>query len=256
MDKEHNTLDNTLTGKTVLITGGSRRIGAAIATCLHQQGMNIALHYRSAQQPAQQLHDQLSAQRRDSVVLLQGDLLDSDSWPRLVEQATQPWGRLDVLINNASSFYATPVKTASEADWENLLGSNLKAPFFLTQAAVPQLQKNQGSIINLVDIHAEKPRDKHAIYSIAKAGLVMLTKALAWELRPHIRVNAIAPGAILWSETGSDDAQTQADIMSRIPLQRLGDADVIAATALFLLRDGHYINGQTIAVDGGRSLFM
>ena len=246
---------NTLGGKTALITGAARRIGAQIAQQLHQAGMNVALHYRSSAAAAAELNAKLNQRRPASSCLIQGDLLNTAALPGLIAQAQQPWQRLDVLVNNASSFYPTPVATASEAQWDDLLDSNLKAPFFLAQAALPQLREQQGSIINIVDIHAERPRAQHPIYSIAKAGLVMLTKSLAWELAPHVRVNGVAPGAILWAENETDSS-TQAEILARIPLQRLGQLDDISQTVLFLLRDGVYINGQIVAVDGGRSLFM
>ena len=200
---------DTLVGKTVLVTGAARRIGAAIADCLHAAGMNLVLHYRSSAADAEQLRDYLQERRADSVELIQGDLLQTQQLTDLIQQAQQRWGRLDVLVNNASSFYATPLASASEADWDDLLGSNLKAPFFLAQAAAPWLQQTQGNIINIVDIHGEKPRDGHPIYSIAKAGLIMLSKSLAWELRPHIRVNAIAPGAIMWGIEENDQQTTQ-----------------------------------------------
>jgi pteridine reductase len=253
---EHDPLtNNELAGKTALITGAARRIGAAIAVCLHAAGMNLVLHYRSSATAAEQLCDELQQQRPDSVELIQGDLLNTAQLPSIVTQARARWGRLDALINNASSYYATPLESVSEADWNDLVGSNLKAPFFLAQAAAPWLRETGGSIINMVDIHAERPRDRHPVYSIAKAGLVMLTKSLAWELRPHVRVNAVAPGAILWA-TAETDPQQRSDILARVPLQRLGEVEDIARSVLFLLRDGDYINGQVIAVDGGRSLFM
>jgi len=248
---EHTTLE----GKTALITGGVRRIGAAIAHILHDAGMNLALHYRSSVADAERLRDELNQRRSESVILLQGNLLDTSRLPALVEQAANRWQRLDLLVNNASSFYPTPVSTATEAQWDELMGSNLKAPFFLSQAAATHLRAVCGSIINIVDIHAERPMSKHTLYCAAKAGLVMLTKSLARELGPEIRVNGIAPGAILWPEGGVSET-LQSYILSRVALRRLGQPEHIARTLLFLVRDGGYITGQIIAVDGGRSLSM
>jgi len=248
---EHTTLE----GKTALITGGVRRIGAAIAHILHDAGMNLALHYRSSVADAERLRDELNQRRSESVILLQGNLLDTSRLPALVEQAANRWQRLDLLVNNASSFYPTPVSTATEAQWDELMGSNLKAPFFLSQAAATHLRAVCGSIINIVDIHAERPMSKHTLYCAAKAGLVMLTKSLARELGPEIRVNGIAPGAILWPEAGVSET-LQSYILSRVALRRLGQPEHIARTLLFLVRDGGYITGQIIAVDGGRSLSM
>jgi pteridine reductase len=241
--------------KTVLLTGGARRIGAAIARTLHQAGMNLALHYRSSSKEAAALRDELNRQRADSVILLQADLRDTASLPALVEQTVARWGRLDALINNASSFYPTPLGQTTEADWDELLASNLKAPFFLSQAAAPPLRAVEGSIINLVDIYAQRPLENHPVYCAAKAGLTMLTRSLAWELGPAVRVNGIAPGVILWPEQGmSETDRTQ--LLSRIPLRRQGEPANIARTVLFLLQDAHYITGQIITVDGGRSLSL
>jgi len=241
--------------KTVLLTGGARRIGAAIARALHQAGMNLALHYRSSSEEAAALRDELNRQRADSVLLLQADLRDTASLPALVEQAVIRWGRLDALINNASSFYATPLGRTTEADWDELLASNLKAPFFLSQAAAPQLRAVEGSIINLVDIYARRPLENHPVYCAAKAGLAMLTRSLALELGPAVRVNGIAPGVILWPEQGMSET-TRTQQLSRIPLRRQGEPEDIARTVLFLLQDAPYITGQIIAVDGGRSLSL
>jgi pteridine reductase len=246
---------DSVIAKTVLITGGARRIGAVIARALHQAGMNIALHYRSSRQAAETLSAELNAQRPDSILLLQADLQDAGSLTALVEQAAARWHGLDLLVNNASSFYPTPLESATEAQWDEVLASNLKAPFFLAQAAAPYLRKKQGTIVNMADIHAQHPLRQHTIYCVAKAGLVMLTQSLARELAPAVRVNAIAPGAILWPEHGASET-TQANILSRIALQRAGTPEEIASTLLFLIRDGSYITGQIIAVDGGRTLFI
>ena len=241
--------------KTVLLTGGVRRIGAVIARTLHRAGMNLALHYRSSGMEAAALRDELNRQRPGSILLLQANLRDTAGLPTLVGQTINKWGRLDALINNASSFFATPLGQTTEADWDELLASNLKAPFFLSQAAAPYLQAVQGCIVNLVDIYAERPLANHPVYCAAKAGLKMLTRSLAWELGPAVRVNGIAPGAILWPEQGMSDA-VKAQLLSRIPLRRQGEPEDIARTVLFLLQDAPYITGQIIAVDGGRSLSL
>ncbi|NJN46316.1 MAG: pteridine reductase [Candidatus Competibacteraceae bacterium] len=246
---------NSVIGKTALITGSAQRIGAVIARTLHQAGMNIALHYRSSKQAAETLSAELNTLRPGSVLLLQADLQDTGHLATLVEQAASRWHGLDLLVNNASSFYPTPLENATEAQWDELFASNLKAPFFLAQAATPYLRKKQGNIINMADIHAQHPLRQHTIYCAAKAGLVMLTQSLARELAPAVRVNAIAPGAILWPEQGANET-TQANILSRIALQRAGTPEEIAQTVLFLIRAGSYITGQVIAVDGGRTLFI
>ncbi|MDM8545090.1 pteridine reductase [Candidatus Venteria ishoeyi] len=237
----------------VFITGAAKRVGAVVARHLHSQGFNLVLHYRHSAQEARDLQSELHAVRPDSVLLLQADLLQSKLLPSLVQKIIQHWGRLDALINNASSFYPTPVAKATEADWDDLLGSNLKAPFFLAQAAAPHLAKQQGCIINMVDIHGKQPLKKHPIYSIAKAGLIMMTRSLARELGADVRVNAIAPGAILWPENDMDELARQR-IISNTALKRPGCPDDIARSIAFLLKDAPYITGQVIAVDGGRSL--
>lgn len=238
--------------KVVLITGAAHRIGAHTARVLHNAGMNLVLHYRSSRGAAQQLQQELNAQRPDSVILVQADLHSPSALPALVQQAHDHWQRLDVLINNASTFYATAIGSVTEEDWDDLVDTNLKAPFFLAQAASPYLQASKGCIINIVDIHAERPLKGYPVYSLAKAGLVMLTKALAGELGPAIRVNAIAPGAILWPE--SMDEVTQQRILSKTFLKRKGEPDDIARTILFLINEAAYITGQVMTVDGGRSL--
>jgi pteridine reductase len=243
----------TLDGKTLLITGAARRVGAVIAEHLHAAGMNLCIHYRSSFAAAQALKERLEGRRPDSVFLVQADLMEFPALENLVEQAYNRWGRLDALINNASTFYPTPVGRITEAHWNDLLGSNLKAPLFLSQAAAPYLKAVEGNIVNIVDIHAERPLKGHPVYSIAKAGLAMLTKSMARELGPEVRVNGIAPGAILWPETEDSEA-TRAMILDRTALKRRGSPEDIARTALFLIRDAHYVTGQIIAVDGGRSL--
>ncbi|MBE9561660.1 MAG: pteridine reductase [Proteobacteria bacterium] len=242
-----------MTNKVVLITGGSKRIGANIVRQLHTHGMCIALHYHHSKIAAEALQIELNARRPDSVMLLSGDICDLTQLNKMVQQVIKNYARLDVLINNASSFYPTSVGQVTNSDWEKLLGTNLKAPFFLCQAAAPYLKKTCGCIINLADIHGLRPLKNHSIYSIAKAGLIMLTKTLANELGPQIRVNAIAPGAILWPDNNMDDT-TKQQIIANIALKRHGNAQDIANTVLFLVRDANYITGQIISVDGGRTL--
>ncbi|MGA9854398.1 MAG: pteridine reductase [Gammaproteobacteria bacterium] len=241
-----------LAGKTVLITGAARRIGAAVAQRLHAEGMNLVLHYRNSEQDAQTLCQALNAARRDSVILAQADLANVGGFDSLIKSALQ-WGSLDLLINNASVFYPTPIGKASEADWDELLGSNLKAPFFLSQAAAPYLKKSRGAIINMLDIHARRPLREHTLYSTAKAGLAMLTLSLARELGPEVRVNGVAPGPILWPEKGLD-AHSKQSILDNTALKRAGSPDDIAAAIVYLVRDADYVTGQIIAVDGGRSI--
>ena len=242
-----------LSGKVALITGAAHRIGAEMARQLHQAGMNIALHYRNSKENAETLADQLNAKRPNSVVLIQANLLDTKHLPGVIAAATKPWQRLDVLINNASTFYPTQVSSATEADWDDLIGSNLKAPFFLSQAAANELTKQQGCVVNIVDIHSQRPMKGYPIYSAAKAGLAMLTMSLARELGPEVRVNGVAPGAILWPEHEMDDSAKD-EILNRTALKRQGSPADIARTALFLIKDADYISGQIINVDGGRTL--
>jgi len=243
----------TLHNKVILITGGVQRIGAAIARTLHKEGARLVLHYRESRESAHSLQTELNGQRENSVVLVRADLLDQAALPAVVADALATWGRLDVLLNNASSFYPTQLGSVTETEWDDLLGTNLKAPFFLSQAAAPHLKEQKGCIVNIADIHAERPLKRFPVYSIAKAGLVMLTKALACELGPQVRVNAIAPGAILWPENEIDEV-TQQRIVSRTFLKRQGEPEDIARAALFLIRDAAYTSGQVITVDGGRSL--
>ncbi len=240
-------------GKVALITGASRRIGAELARTLHHAGMGLCLHYRSSRQDAERLADELNEVRQHSVKPVQADLLAADAPRNLVDTCIEHFGRLDLLVNNASAFYPTPVGSITEKDWDILLASNLKAPLFLSQAAVESLAAHQGSIINIIDIHAERPMKNHIVYSIAKSGLLALTKSLARELGPDIRVNGVAPGAILWPENAESE-QPRADILDRIPLRRCGEPQDIAAAVLFLFRDTGYINGHMLPVDGGRLL--
>jgi pteridine reductase len=243
-----------MNSKTALITGAGRRIGVRVARFLHAAGYNVVLHHLRSQGEAQGLADELNRARADSARLVQADLLNSEQLTALVERAAGLWGGLDVLVNNASRFYPTPLGHVTEMQWEDLVGSNLKAPFFLCQAAAPLLRARRGSIVNMVDVHAERGLEDYPVYSIAKAGLAAATRFLAKEMAPEIRVNGVAPGAILWPERPMEDAQ-QAEILSRIPLQRIGDPDDIARAVLFFVRDAPYVTGQILAVDGGRSLF-
>lgn len=243
----------SLSGKVALITGGAQRIGARIARLLHAEGADLALHYRHSREAAEALQRELQARRQGSVQLVQADLCASARLPALIDEVEAYHGRLDVLVNNASSFYPTPLDEATEAHWDELLGSNLKGPFFLTRAAARLLRAYQGAVINLVDIHAQRPLKGHPIYSIAKAGNAMMVKTLARELGPEVRVNGVAPGAILWPEQGLSDTAKD-EILGRTALARPGSPDDIARTVLFLARDAAYITGQIIAVDGGRTL--
>ena len=239
--------------QTALITGAAKRIGAEISRMLHAEGMNIVIHYRSSKAEAESLCNELNALRADSAIILKADLLKVDDCNTLVQKAVSYWGELNALINNASSFYPTPIGEITEAHWDDLMGSNLKAPLFLAQAASPYLAKNRGNIINIVDVHGFRPMKLHPVYCAAKAGLAMLTQSLARELGPEIRVNGVAPGAILWPESELDP-QIQQDILERTALKRQGEPRDIAATVRFLIRDADYITGQVIPVCGGRSL--
>jgi pteridine reductase len=242
-----------LEGRVVLITGAAHRIGATLARFLHEAGCALVLHYRQSADAAIALATELNGARSGSVDTLQADLGDPSAPEAMIDQVRHRRGRLDILINNASSFYPTPLETASEADWEDLMGSNLKGPFFLAKAAAPLLLEHRGCIVNLIDIHAERPLKGHPIYCMAKAGNAMMVKSLARELGPEVRVNGIAPGAILWPEQGLDeDAKTS--ILKRTALARPGSPEDIARTLMFLVRDAPYITGQIIAVDGGRTL--
>lgn len=241
--------------KNILITGGAKRVGAQCVRYLHAQGHNILLHYRSSAIEAKGLADELNHERDDSVRLVQADLADSEALKDLVDVASHAWGGVGVLINNASAFYATEFGSVSEGQWGELLGSNLKAPFFLVQALVPVLKKKNGCVVNIVDIHAERGLPGFSVYSIAKAGLVALTKILAKELAPEIRINAVAPGAILWPAQGEMNEQQKQEIAAKVALQRVGTPEDIARAIAFLIADAAYVTGQVITVDGGRTLF-
>ncbi|HET7060663.1 MAG TPA: pteridine reductase [Nitrosospira sp.] len=242
-------------GKVVLVTGGARRVGAATCRRLHRLGANLVVHYRASERDAKILQAELERERPRSVALVQADLLDTAHLPRLVHESIRHFGRLDALVNNASSFFPTPVGEITETAWNDLIGSNLKAPFFLSQAAAPHLKKQHGCIVNIVDIHSEWPLKNYVVYNAAKGGLASLTRSLALELAPEVRVNGISPGPILWPEAGEwmDEAARQ-HIINRTLLKRTGEPDDIARTVSFLIADAPYITGQIIAVDGGRSV--
>jgi len=245
--------ERSLDNKIILVTGSARRIGATIVTRLHAEGARVAIHYRGSAEAATELAGNLNAIRPDSAATFQADLLLTDDVPRLVDEVLAWGGRLDALVNNASTFYPTPVGEITESDWDDLVGSNFKAPLFLSQAAAPHLKAAHGSIVNLVDIHAQRPLRDHPVYSPAKAALAMLTRSLAKDLAPEVRVNGVSPGAILWPEDGMTDS-AQASILQQVPLGRPGEPGDIAGCVLYLLRDAPYVTGQIIAVDGGRSI--
>ena len=246
-------IEKSLNDKVVLVTGAARRIGAAIVTRLQENGARVAVHYRGSAKEADELAALLNAARADSARSFQADLLDPDAISRLVADVLGWAGRLDGLVNNASTFYPTPVGEITEDDWTELTGSNFKAPLFLSQAVAPHLRQHDGAIVNIVDIHAHRPLRDHVLYGSAKAALAMLTRSLAKDLAPAIRVNGVSPGAILWPESGMTDT-AQESILRQIPLQRAGEPDDIASCVLYLLRDASYVTGQILAVDGGRSV--
>jgi pteridine reductase len=245
--------NSSLRDQVVLITGGARRVGAEIARTLHAAGANIVIHYRSSAAAAIALADQFNLARPRSATIHSAHLSSADAPEKLVAATLLEFGRLDILVNNASSFYPTPVGQITVPQWDDLMGSNLKAPLFLSQAAAPSLRARHGLIINMIDIHGLRPLKAHPVYSSAKAGLAMLTRALARELGPEIRVNGIAPGPVLWPE-GDMEAELKREIIDKTALKRHGTPRDIARTALFLARDAPYITGQIIAVDGGRGI--
>ncbi|MDI1302446.1 MAG: pteridine reductase [bacterium] len=241
-------------GKVVLITGAARRLGAATARELHDRGWRVLVHCRQSLNTAEALAAELNAKRHDSCRVLQADLGRDAEAEKLAREALGVFARVDALINNASAFYPTPVGTTTSAQWDDLFSSNARAPFFLAQALVPELKRRRGAIVNLIDIHAKRPLREHTVYCMAKAAHAMLTLSLAKELAPEIRVNGVAPGAILWPDNQSMSTGAQEKILQGIPLQRLGEPQDIARTIAFLLEDSPYITGQIIAVDGGRRL--
>jgi len=247
----------TTQNPVALITGAAHRVGAELARTLHDAGFRVLIHCHASRGTAEALAATLNKQRADSAACLQADLNVHADVLQLAQRAKAQWSRIDVLINNASRFYPTPQGSVDEATWNDLFGSNLKAPFFLAQALAPAIAEQQGSIINIIDINAQRPLPQYPVYCAAKAGLAMLTQALALELAPQVRVNGIAPGAILWPEGMSDDdnGEEQRAMLAKIPLARRGSVIDIARTALFLINDAPYITGQIISVDGGRLLY-
>ena len=241
--------------KTTLITGAAKRIGNQITRTLHAKGHNVVVHYRSSAAAANKLVEELNAQRANSAATVCGDLLDISCIPQLIEQAVEHFDGLNCLVNNASTFYPTPIELITEDYWNDLMGSNLKAPAFLLKSAAKHLTQSNGSVVNIIDIYAKNPLANHPIYCSAKAGLEMLTKSLARDLAPQVRVNGVAPGAILWPENGNME-YTQAALIERVPLKRMGDPEEIAKMVQFLLDEATYTTGQIIAVDGGRSVMM
>ena len=242
-----------LTGKVVLVTGAARRVGAAVARALHAAGANVVIHFRSSAEPAAELARELNEARPESASLAECDLLDIEQLPGLARAPVDAFGSLDILINNASTFYPTPLGDITEIDWNDLIGTNLKAPLFLSQAAASALRISGGLILNIADIHGMRPLGRHPVYSIAKAGLIMLTKSLAREMGPQVRVNAIAPGPVMWPEDGMDSHLKDA-IIDKTALKRPGSTDDVARAALFFASEAPYVTGQILAVDGGRSL--
>ena len=250
-------MSENLAGKAALVTGGAKRVGAAICRRLHAQGANLMLHHRASVAEARALQHELNAYRTGSVALIQADLLKSASLPDLVKTTVSQFGSLDILINNASSFFATAIGDINEQAWEDLIGTNLKAPLFLSQAAAGELRKRHGCIVNIVDIHAEFPMKNYVVYSVAKGGLLALTRSLARELGPEVRVNGVAPGTILWPEDNNwSDEISRQRVINQTALKRIGDPDDIAKAVEFLVTAAPYVTGQVIAVDGGRSITL
>ena len=248
-------MEANLQNKIVLITGGAKRVGASICRLLHANGANLMIHYRSSVNEARALQAELNLQRPNSVAIIQGDLLNLSVLPSLVQETIKHFGKLDVLINNASSYYPTEIGDIQEEQWQVLMGSNLKAPLFLSQAAAVELRKQPGCIINITDMHVERPKKGYIVYSVAKAGLVTLTKSLAHELSPEVRVNAVAPGPVMWPEDNPQfDELYRQRVISQTLLKRIGEPNDIAKAVKFLIQDAPFITGQVIAVDGGRSL--
>ena len=243
--------------RAVLITGAARRIGAAIARSLHAAGAGVVLHCHRSRAEAEALAAELEGARPESTAIVQGDLLDVAALPSLVERAVRAFGRLDGLVNNASSFHATPMGSITPAQWDDLVGSNLRAPLFLAQAAAPHLRQSRGAIVNIVDIHAQQPLRDFVAYSIAKAGLAGLTRSLALELGPEVRVNGVAPGAILWPDSAEHFAEAEKRrIVAQTPLGRIGGPEDVAGAVKYLLLDAPFVSGQVLAVDGGRSIHL
>ena len=248
-------MDDSLAGKSALVTGGARRVGAAIVRRLHAAGASVLIHYRDSEADATRLEAELNALRPKSALRVKADLLAPIAPRALVAAASDAFGRLDLLVNNASSFFPVALGAIEASHWEELVGSNLRAPLFISQEAAPQLAKAEGSIVNIVDIHAERPLKGYAVYTIAKAGLAALTRSLAIELAPKVRVNGVAPGAIAWPEDGQFAPAERQRIVATTPLGRTGTPDDIAQ-AVHFLACAPFVTGQIIAVDGGRSLYL
>ena len=244
-----------LNNKVVLITGGAKRVGAAICRELHAHGANLMIHYKTSITEARALQAELNLQRTNSVAIIQGDLLNIAVLPSLVTETVKKFGHLNVLINNASTYYPTEIGKITEENWHDLMGSNLKAPMFLAQAAAVELRKNHGCIVNITDMHIERPKKGYVVYSVAKAGLVTLTKSLAHELSPEVRVNAVAPGPVQWPENNPQfDEVYRQRVISQTLLKKIGTPQDIAKAVKFLVADAPFITGHVLAVDGGRSL--
>ena len=245
----------TLNNKVVLITGGAKRVGAAICRELHAHGANLMIHYKTSITEARALQAELNLQRANSVAIIQGDLLNIAVLPSLVSETVKQFGHLDILINNASTYYPTEIGKITEENWHDLMGSNLKAPMFLAQAAAVELRKNYGCIVNITDMHIDRPKKGYVVYSVAKAGLVTLTKSLAHELSPEVRVNAVAPGPVQWPENNPQfDEVYRQRVISQTLLKKIGEPQDIAKAVKFLVTDAPFITGHVLAVDGGRSL--
>lgn len=244
---------SNLTGQVALVTGAAKRLGAAMARTLHEDGADVVVHYRSSRTAAEQLVAQLNACRPASAYAVACDVLDTASLPQLIDTVVERYGRLDILINNASSFFPTPMGEITAAQWDDLIGTNLRAPLFLAQAAAAHLKRSRGLILNMVDIHGQRPLPAHPVYSAAKAGLIMLTRSLARELGPEVRVNGIAPGPVLWPEHGLAP-ELQEEIIRKTLLQRHGEPDDIARAVLFFAKNAPFVTGQILAIDGGRSI--
>lgn len=246
---------NTIQHKVILITGGAKRVGAAICRQLHAQGAHLMIHYNTSVNEARALQAELNLKRPDSVAIIQGDLLNITVLPSLIHETIQHFGRLDALINNASTYYPTEIGQINENNWQDLMGSNLKAPIFLAQAAAAELRKQHGCIVNITDMHIERPKKGYIIYSVAKAGLVTLTKSLAHELSPEVRVNAVAPGPVQWPEDNPQfDEVYRQRVINQTLLKRVGEPEDVAKAVKFLIYDAPFVTGHVLAVDGGRSL--
>ncbi|MFW5432489.1 MAG: pteridine reductase [Methylophilaceae bacterium] len=248
-------MTTNLENKVVLITGGAKRVGATICRELHAHGAKLMIHYNTSKQEAKALQAELNLQRSDSVAIIQGDLLNMAVVSSLVKEATKHFGKLDILINNASSYLPTEIGNINEESWQNLIGSNLKAPMFLAQAAAPELKKCHGCIVNITDMHIEHPKKGYVVYSVAKAGLVTLTKSLAQELSPEVRVNAVAPGPVLWPDSNPQfDEVYRQRVISQTLLKRIGDPTDVSKAVKFLAADAPFMTGHVLTVDGGRSI--